>query len=272
MKRKKYLKIFLFLTLIIGITSCADQKKYIYFQKNPNQSDTMDVAKAYIPKIQPGDILDIYVSSLNSAASSFFNPLSSSPGTTGITNNGGNGITAPQASAGQTSASGFLIDASGVIEFPLIGTVKLSGLNTSEARDTIKNRLKFYLKEPTVNVRFLNYKISVMGEVNHPSVYVIPNEKVTLPEAISMAGDLTIFGKRENVLVIRDNNGKKEFGRVNLNTREVFTSPYYYLRSGDVVYVEQGEGKIAQSDNAYRILPIIISGLTLITLMIYRLK
>jgi len=87
-----------------------------------------------------------------------------------------------------------------------------------------------------------------------------------------MAGDLTIFGKRENVLVIRDENGKKEFGRVNLNTREVFTSPYYYLRSGDVVYVEQGNGKIAQSDNAYRILPIIISGLTLITLFIYRLK
>jgi polysaccharide export outer membrane protein len=271
MKRKQYLKIFLFLALITGITSCADQKKYIYFQKNPNQSDTMDVAKAYIPKIQPGDILSIPISSLNSAASSFFNPLSSSAGATGVTdNNAGTGANTPQAP--QTSANGFLVDASGIIELPLIGSVKLSGLTTSEARDTIKNRLKFYLKEPTVNVRFLNYKISVMGEVNHPAVYVIPNEKVTLPEAISMAGDLTIFGKRENVLVIRDNNGKKEFGRVNLNTREVFTSPYYYLRSGDVVYVEQGNGKIAQSDNAYRILPIIISGLTLITLFIYRLK
>ncbi|MEO6631617.1 MAG: polysaccharide biosynthesis/export family protein [Mucilaginibacter sp.] len=271
MKRKQYLKIFLFLAFIIGITSCADQKKYIYFQKKSNQSDTMDVAKAYIPKIQPGDILAIPISSLNAAASSFFNPLSSSAASTAMTdNNAGTGAVVAQAP--QTSATGYLVDAAGVIEIPIIGLVKIGGLTTSEARDTIKNRLKFYVKEPTVNVRFLNYKISVMGEVNRPSVYLIPNEKVTLPEAISMAGDLTIFGKRENVLIIRDNNGKKEFGRVNLNTRDVFASPYYYLRSGDVVYVEQGNGKIAQSDNAYRILPIIISGLTLITLFIYRLK
>ncbi|MCO5949284.1 polysaccharide biosynthesis/export family protein [Mucilaginibacter flavidus] len=270
MRRKQYLKIFLFLAFIIGATSCADQKKYIYFQKNPGQSDTIDVAKAYIPKIQPGDLLSIYNTSLNPAASSFFNPLSGASSATDNSASTSNSGASP--SLAQPSANGLLVDAAGSVEIPIIGLVKVGGLTTSEARDTIKNRLKFYVKEPTVNVRFLNYKISVMGEVNHPSVYVIPNEKVTLPEAISMAGDLTIFGKRENVLVIRDNNGKKEFGRVNLNTREVFTSPYYYLRSGDVVYVEQGNGKIAQSDNTYRILPIVISALTLVALFILRLK
>jgi polysaccharide export outer membrane protein len=111
-----------------------------------------------------------------------------------------------------------------------------------------------------------------MGEVLHPSVYVIPNEKVTLPEALSMAGDLTIFAKRENVLIVRDNNGKKEFGRVNLNTREIFTSPYYYLHSGDLVYVEQGKGKSSQSDQTYRILPILLSALSFIAIIISRYK
>jgi polysaccharide export outer membrane protein len=150
----------------------------------------------------------------------------------------------------------------------------VGGLTTSEARDTIKNKLKVtYLKEPTVSVRFLNYKISVMGEVARPSVYVIPNEKVTLPEALSMAGDLTIYAKRENVLIIRDNaEGKKEFGRVNLNNRDVFTSPYYYLHSGDVIYVEQGKAKAAQNDQAYRILPILLSAVTVIGLLLYRFK
>jgi polysaccharide export outer membrane protein len=266
MKRNLSLNIFLFLAFIITITSCADQKKYIYFQKANNQSDTLNVAKAYIPKIQSGDVLSIYVSSLNPAASSFFNPFAGSAGIGD--NSSASGLSEATPGLSQPAATGFLVDDAGIIEVPIIGNVKVRGLTTSVARDTIKNRLKFYLKEPTVNVRFLNYKISVMGEVARPSVYVIPNEKVTIPEALSMAGDLTIFGKRENVLIIRDTDGKKEFGRVNLNNRDVFTSPYYYLHSGDVVYVEQGKGKIAQSDNAYRILPIVISALTLIALII----
>ena len=266
MKKNIYLNV-CFVISIILITSCTSQKEIVYFQKGVNQSDTMNVSQVYVPKIQPGDILSIPVSSLNPAASSFFNPYSNvapatpDPGALNIT---------PSLSA----ANGYLVDASGLIEFPIIGSIKVGGLTTSEARDTIKNKLKVtYLKEPTVSVRFLNYKISIMGEVARPSVYVIPNEKVTLPEALSMAGDLTIYAKRENVLIIRDNvDGKKEFGRVNLNNREVFNSPYYYLHSGDVIYVEQGKGKAAQSDQAYRVLPIILSAITVIGLLLYRFK
>lgn len=266
MKKNIYLNVFLYLAIVFALSSCADQKKIAYFQKGINQSDTIDVSKAYVPTIQPGDILSIPVSSLNPAASSFFNPYSNAaptspdPGAVNVT---------PTLSA----ANGYLVDAAGLIEFPILGTIKLAGLTTSEARDTIKNRLKVtYLKEPTVSVRFLNYKISVMGEVSRPSVYVIPNEKVTLPEALSMAGDLTVFAKRENVLIVRDNNGKKEFGRVNLNTRELFTSPYYYLHSGDLVYVEQGKGKAAQNDQTYRILPIILSALSVFAIIITRFR
>jgi len=231
----------------------------------------MAVARAYVPKIQPGDILDIKIGSLNPLASSFFNPYSSVPvttdnapsatgGNTGSVSNGG--------SISQSAAPGFLVDSAGVIELPLVGPLKVSGLNTSEARNMIKEKLTTYLKSPTVNVRFLNYKISVMGEVVRPSVYVIPNERITLPEALSMAGDMTIFAKRENVLVIRDENGKKEFGRVDLTSREVYTSPYYYLHANDVVYVEPGKGRIAQTDKVYQILPVLLSALSLISIIV----
>jgi polysaccharide export outer membrane protein len=267
MKKNIYLNIFLFFIALAILSSCANQKRIVYFQKELNGPDTINVAKQYVPTIQPGDILSIPISSLNPAASSFFNPYNSSGA-----NISADGTGTGSASLAQPSANGFLVDANGIIELPLIGTVKLGGLTTTQARDTIKNRLKTYLKEPTVNVRFLNYKVSIMGEVARPSVYVIPNEKVTLPEALSMAGDLTIFAKRENVLIVRDNNGKKEFGRVNLNTREIFTSPYYYLHSGDLVYVEQGKSKTAQTEQSYRLLPIFISALSFIAIIVSRYR
>ncbi|MDB5137984.1 MAG: Polysaccharide biosynthesis/export protein [Mucilaginibacter sp.] len=271
MKKNIYQNIFLFLTVILWLSSCVSQKQIAYFQKSANQSDTIKVAELYIPKIQPGDILSIYVGSLNPMASSFFNPYSASPITDDNSASSGFNGKAPGTSSSpvlsQSAAPGFLVDASGTIVYPLLGSIKLSGLTTSQARDTLKTRLKSFLKEPTVNVRFLNYKISVMGEVAKPSVYVIPNETITLPEALSLAGDLTIFGKRDNVLVIRDNNGKKEFGRVDLNSRDFFTSPYYYLHANDVIYVEPGKGRVAQTDKTYQILPVILSALSFLSII-----
>jgi polysaccharide export outer membrane protein len=270
MKKILYLNIFVIQAIILTLTSCVSQKQIAYFQKGINQSDTIGVAKAYIPKIQSGDILSINVGSLNPLASSFFNPYSTMP--IGIDNNtqslnGGLQAGATSSSLTQSAAAGYLVDATGVIEIPLLGTIKVAGLTTAETKDLIKNKLKSYLKEPTVNIRFLNYKISVMGEVAHPSVYVIPNEMITLPEALSIAGDITIFGKRDNILIIRDENGKKIFGRINLNTRELYSSPFYYLHSNDVVYVEPGKGRIAQTDKTYQILPVILSALSFITII-----
>jgi polysaccharide export outer membrane protein len=168
----------------------------------------------------------------------------------------------------QSSAPGYLVDANGNIELQLIGKVKVGGLTTIAAKDTIQNRLNKYLKGTIVTVRFLNYKISVLGEVMRPSVYVIPNETITLPEAIGLAGDLTIYGKRDNILIIRDQDGKKVFGHIDLNSREVFSSPFYYLHANDVVYVEPGRGKIAQSDRTYQILPIVLSALSFISIIL----
>jgi polysaccharide export outer membrane protein len=266
MKKFLYLNIFVVQAVILTLTSCVSQKQITYFQKGVNQPDTIAVAKAYIPKIQPGDILAINIGSLNPAASSFFNPYSTMPLGTDANDAAANG-TPSSLVLNQSASPNYLVDADGSIELPLIGNIKLSGLSTSEARDMIKNSLKTYLKGPTVNVRVMNYKISIMGEVAKPSVYVIPNEKITLPEALSLAGDMTIFGKRDNVLIIRDNDGKKEFGRVNLNSREVYTSPYYYLHNNDVIYIEPNGGRIAQTDKTYQILPIVLSTLSFIVII-----
>lgn len=273
MRKKIYLGVVLLQAIIF--TSCVNQKQIAYFQKNANQPDTIQEATAYIPKIQPGDILSISIGSLNPIASSFFNPFSTMPITSDNANStgtsapgsGGGGGGGSASSLTQSAAPGFLVNVDGSIDMPILGAIKLTGLTTIAARDTIKNHLKFYLKDPTVSVRLLNYKISVMGEVAKPSIYVIPNEKVTLPEALSLAGDLTIFGRRDNVLVIRDDNGKKVFGRVNLNTRDVYNSPYYYLHANDIVYVEPGKGRVAQTDKIYQLLPVLLSALSLITII-----
>lgn len=273
MKKNIYQNIFLCLTIIFCLSSCINQKQIAYFQKGLNQPDTIAVAKAFIPRIQPGDILSIPIGSLNPVASSFFNPYSSVPTASNTPSSGqGNSTTSvvptPAApSLVQSTAPGYLVDAAGNIELPLIGIIKVGDLTTAEAKDLIKSKLTQYLKEPTVSVRFLNYKISVLGEVARPSVYVIPNETVTLPEALGLAGDMTIYGKRENVLVIRDENGKKVFGRVDLTTRDVYNSPYYYLHENDVVYVEPGKGHIAQTDKIYQLLPVALSALSLISVI-----
>jgi polysaccharide export outer membrane protein len=273
MKKNIYQNIFLCLTIIFCLSSCINQKQIAYFQKGLNQPDTIAVAKAFIPRIQPGDILSITIGSLNPIASSFFNPYSTMPiasaaPSTGQSNSTSSGTTTNAApSLVQSAAPGYLVDAAGNIELPLIGNIKVGDLTTAEAKDLIKGKITQYLKEPTVSVRFLNYKISVLGEVARPSVYVIPNETVTLPEALGLAGDMTIYGKRENVLVIRDENGKKVFGRVDLTTRDVYNSPYYYLHENDIVYVEPGKGHIAQTDKIYQLLPVALSALSLISVI-----
>src|SRR5690606_2821737 len=127
-------------------------------------------------------------------------------------------------------------------------------------------------RDPTVQVRFANYKVTVLGEVNQPATYTMPNEKVSLLDAIGMAGDLTIFGKRENVLLIRDQDGQKEFVRFNLNSTDIFASPYYYLKQNDVIYVEASKGRAAANNTALmQTISIISTVITLGVLLITQL-
>jgi polysaccharide export outer membrane protein len=167
---------------------------------------------------------------------------------------------------------GYLVDKNGEINFPVLGRVKVGGLTRAAASDTLQSILgREYVKDPTVNIRFMNFKITLIGEVVRPSTVTIPTEKINIVEALSLAGDLTVVGKRENVLIIREKDGVRKFIRVDLNDKNLVASPNYYLQQNDIVYVEADKFKAAQASlarsNTQFFLTIGLSVLTIVTLL-----
>ncbi len=242
---------FTYVVIIAGTTSCVSPKSIVYFQGDSTRYYSQEVTQSYVPKIQPSDILSIIVGSLSSEANEIFNtPNQFTNATVNYSTTGGGARIQPL---------GYLVDADGSIEIPLIGKLKVAGLRTTDAADTIRIRLQNYLKEPSVIVRNLNFKVSVLGEVKIPAVYVIPDEKITLPEVLSLAGDLTIYGNRSNVMIIREEKGKREYARLDLTSRAIFDSPYYYLHKNDVIYVEPVKAKMLDTDSRVRTVPLIVT-------------
>lgn len=230
----------LLVLIAVGITSCSAPKNITYFKDIPDSVRQTEIQQATYstPLIQSDDILQVTIQTLDPAATALLNQ------STGAAPVGNNQTAAPAVSP----VSGYLVDKDGYVVLPLIGKVMVQGKTTDSAREEIKTKAAAYYKDPVVNVRFANFKVTVLGEVNKPSTYVMPNEKVTLLDALGAAGDLTIYGKRENVLLIRNKEGKKEFVRFNLNQSNLFASPYFYLHQGDVVYVEPNKAKVASTD------------------------
>lgn len=218
------------------MSSCISTKNVPYFQDvtEATQSALANTAVFTEPVIQTDDILSVSIFTIDPSSSA---PVNQSTTSQVLSSNASN-----------QPISGFLVDKNGEIELSIVGKIKLAGLTTTQARDLIREKVKVFYKEPTVQVRFANFKITVLGEVARPSNYTLPNEKVTILDALGLAGDLTIYGKRENVLLIRDKDGKKEFARLNLNSSSIFNTPYYYLKQNDVVYVEPNKAKIATTD------------------------
>jgi polysaccharide export outer membrane protein len=258
---------FSYFLFVLILSSCTTNKNITYFKDIPDSlyRVTHNITQVPFadPLIQPGDLLQISILTLDPEAN---NVLTS--------NNSGNYSVQPGSSNGGNTPStitGFLIDKDGYIEIPIAGKIKLSGLTTSEARDSIHRAISNYYKDPVVNVRFANFSVTVLGEVARPATYVVPNEKISILDAIGMAGDLTIFGKRENVLLVRDSAGRKQFTRFNLNSSETFTSPYFYLRQGDMVYVEPNKSKVVSTDAVRtRNITLLASGLTVLIAIITR--
>ena len=238
-----------FVAIIGGTTSCVSPKTIVYFQGDSSRYSSQEITQKYTPTLQPNDILSIVVGSLNAEANEVFNtPNLFTTASTNYSSSGGGARVQPL---------GYLVDSDGSIEIPLVGKVKIGGLRTTDAADTIRIRLSSYLKEPSVIVRNLNFKVSVLGEVKIPAVYVIPDEKISLPEVLSLAGDLTIYGNRSNVMIIREENGKREYARLDLTSRELFNSPYYYLHKNDVIYVEPVKARMLDTDSRIRTVPLI---------------
>lgn len=238
---KKNLVYFAWFVLIGGLSSCVSNKKIAYFQdiQSVNQAKLENAISFAEPTIQPDDILSINIFTLNPQSGIVINQAASTPALGGNTNNSLN-----------SQSTGFLVDKNGEIELSLVGKIKVKGLTTYQAKELIKEKVSSFYKEPNVQLRFANFKVSVLGEVNAPSTYTLPNEKVTVLDALSLAGDLTIYGRRENILIVRDTDGKKEFARLNLNSSEIFSSPFYYLKQNDVIYVEPNKARVSANNAA----------------------
>jgi polysaccharide biosynthesis/export protein len=260
---KKIMKIFdrkpkylLVLILLVG-AGCVDTKKATYFN---DLASTTITTNTPVPEtiIRKNDLLNINVSSLDAQASAIFNAPNLLPA---AINNG----------SSASEILGYLVGNDGTIQFPILGNVKAEGLTKDQLKESIQKKLldQNLLKGPIVSVRFLNFRVTVLGEVKNPTAIDVPSEKISLLEAIGLAGDLTIYAKRDNVLVIREvENGNKEVKRINLNSAELLSSPYYYLKSNDIVYVEPNKSKVASSGRGQQWIPAVLSGLSLIAVVV----
>jgi polysaccharide export outer membrane protein len=242
----------LYFILPIALTSCSAYKKAIYFQDVDRQKFTKEAITNYKPlTIQPEDILAIGISSMNPESSAALN-FASGP-----------------ASAGAEGPSGYTVDQRGDIQLPVVGNLHVSNLNTSQVREEIRLKLVAYLKEPVVVVKLVNFKISILGDVSNPGLFKIPSERLTIPEAMSLAGDLGTSALR-TLLIIRENNGEREFINVDLTKKSVFNSPYYYLKNNDVIYVQPGRIKYSSNDPIYQRIGLILSVVSVAAVFIFK--
>lgn len=228
------------LMTIFLFVSCQSYKKVPYLQNVEVVENTVQQGNLYDAKIMPKDLLNIVVSCTNPELAMPFNLMTVGSGS----------AVSGNAQGGSQSTQAYLVDNEGKINFPVLGELKVSGLTKNEAEQLIVEKLKPYIKEtPIVTVRMVNYKISVLGEVTSPGTFTISNEKVNLLEALAMAGDMTVWGLRDNVKLIRESvDGKQEIISVDLTKAETILSPYYWLQQNDIVYVTPNKTKARNSD------------------------
>jgi polysaccharide export outer membrane protein len=239
------------LSALMALQSCLPYKKVPYFQDVAEVNDSTAIANYFSdPVIQRNDILKITVSSLDQEVTRLF---SFNPDDNMNTNS-------------YSTGSNYLVDPAGNIKLPLVGPVHVAGSTTWAIRDTITRLLQPYLRELVVEIRISSFRVSVVGDVESPGMYTIQNERITLPEALALAGDMNITAKRNNVLLIRDENGQRKYIRFDMQQKDLFNSPYYYLKSNDLVYVQPG--KIATRDINFRNLTYLATIISLIALIV----
>jgi len=232
-----------------NLLACAPQRNLVYF------SNLSEVAKNQVKvneaelKLQKNDLISVTLNSLNTEYDALFN---------GTTPN----------STQNAVKTGFRVNNDGYVKLPRIGDVKVEGLNLEEAQILITKELSKQIKNPIVNLQLINFKITVIGEVNNPSSLTVTSDQINLLEALGMAGDMTVYGKRQNVLVIRETDGQRNMVRLNLNDKDVFQSPYFQLKQNDIVYVEPDKSKEKEFSPNNRALPIITACISAVAVLI----
>ena len=256
----KKINIILIVSTLLIFTGCTTQKKLAYL--NTVTASSAESINAQLKneradaRILTDDRLSITVSALDPNAVAIYNlPFVSfaSPGSDQI--------------YASPVLQSYLVNSQGNINFPVLGEIKLEGLTLTEAGNLIKSKLAEHVADPIVNIQFVNFRITVLGEVLRPGQFPVTNERVTILDALGLAGDMTAYGRRDNVLLTRNNNGKLEFARINLNSDEVFKSPYFYLQQNDVIYVEPNTVKSISSQDIPLYLSFLSTLATLVTLI-----
>ncbi|TDL99947.1 MAG: sugar transporter [Flavobacteriaceae bacterium] len=217
----------LLLLMNLLISSCTSSKKVVYFQDIEEEVSAIQKS-ANNPQIQSGDLLTISVSNINPETARPFNSIVTNP------SSNQNGV-------GTLTNSPYKVDELGYINFPVLGRLYIKGMTKSQLTSELVQKLQPYLKTPIVNINIVNYKITILGEVNKPGTYDVEDEKISILEAIGLAGDLTIQGKRDGIMLIREENGQRITQRIDLTSSDVISSEYYYLKQNDVLYVEPNE-------------------------------
>ena len=253
------------LFLLVGtLTGCVNYQELRNFRDVPGSTGMQEeIENRTELQIQPKDLLRIDVESIDPEAAMPFNQSSQ------------------MASASQASPQniqlfqGYLVDEDGYVDLPLLGRVEAAGQTVESLQFLIRGRLREYLRDPVVNVRFLNFKVTVLGEVFTPGVISLPNSRVTILEAIGMAGDLTDYANRDNILIVRETDGIRSFQRISLQDDDIFNSEFYYLKQNDVIYVDPIKARTATvSDPGQRLLqylgPIISIATSVILTLVIR--
>lgn len=253
---------FQYFIALLFFTSCGTGRNITYFSDlKESETYTSTISNKVDPVIQPDDLLSITLSSLNPESNVLFN--------NGILQGAGN---SNSAGSGERLNEGYLVDKSGTINFPVLGTLKLAGLTKAEATQLLTTKITQYVKNPIINIRFLNFKVTVVGEVNRPATISVPTERINVVEALGLAGDMTIYGKRTNVLIIREKDGVRNTARINLSNKASLNSPYYYLQQNDIVYVEAEKAKALQASSTNYYLPLVSAVASIVSVLLFAFR
>lgn len=259
-------KIVICVALALALCSCGSQKDLAYFQDA--QTGALDTAVGRLNTIRTGDVLMISVSSSTPELAipyNLFSARSQIASTTAAANSSSRVIS-------NVTYEGYTVDSEGCINFPVLGKIKAEGLTREQLAKQLQDTLQSVMPDPVVTVTFVNFFVTVIGEVARPGTYNFPGDRLTLLEAIGFAGDLTVYGERSKVMVIREENGERHVEILNLKSKDIFTSPYFYLKQNDVVYVEPVGAKAKSVSTFTTYFPIITSLASLgtsIAMMIY---
>ena len=222
----------LLFVLVIALNSCATRKEIVYFQDS-SHLNLKEIDQSFEPIIESNDILHITISSIDEEV---IRPFQRNLGNESNNQNNLN-----------QGLKGYLVDSNGNIQFPVLGSIKVSGMSRSQIKDKLTILISEYVKEVVVDVRIMNFKVTVLGEVNNPGVYSIGDERVTLPEALGLAGDLSEDGRRDNITIIREDNGKRRVTKVDLTRSDFFSSQFYFLKQNDIIYIEPSTKGVKKS-------------------------